>query len=95
MALDKIEIEPWEPEETIGKLWHALAGRIDAPPEHPGASVDLSEVAGRLAVFFRGLGGGCTVEIRAAGGGARPAEGAGRRRSPRPPAARAGFSPSA
>lgn len=64
--MDKIEIEPWEPEETIGKLWHALAGRIDAPPEHPGAAVDLSEVDGRLAVFFRGLGGGCTVEIRAA-----------------------------
>ncbi|MET4101598.1 nitric oxide reductase NorD protein [Roseovarius sp. MBR-78] len=59
-----IDIEPWEPEETIGKLWHAFASRLDAPKAHHGAAVDLSEVSGRLAVFFRGLGGGHSVEIR-------------------------------
>ncbi|SLN37785.1 hypothetical protein ROG8370_01551 [Roseovarius gaetbuli] len=61
----RIELEPWEPEETIGKLWHAFASRLDAPLVHHGAAVDLSEVSGRLAVFFRGLGGAPSVEIRA------------------------------
>ncbi len=59
-----IDIEPWEPEETVGKLWHTFASRLDAPPVHHGAAVDLSEISGRLAVFFRGLGGDPTVEIR-------------------------------
>ncbi|WP_299084433.1 VWA domain-containing protein [uncultured Ruegeria sp.] len=60
----KIDFEPWEPEETIGKLWHTLASRLDAPQVHDGAAVDLSEVAGRLAVLFRGLGGSPGVELR-------------------------------
>ncbi|CUH44965.1 nitric oxide reductase activation protein NorD [Ruegeria atlantica] len=60
----KIDFEPWEPEETIGKLWHTLASRLDAPEVHVGAAVDLSEVAGRLAVLFRGLGGSPGVELR-------------------------------
>jgi len=59
-----IEIEPWEPEETIGKLWHAYASRLDAPSVHDGARVGLSEVGGRLAVLFRGLGGSPAVEIK-------------------------------
>ena len=62
--MTRIDIEPWEPEETIGKLWHAFASRLDAPEAHHGAAVDLSEVSGRLAVFFRGLGGDTSVEIR-------------------------------
>jgi nitric oxide reductase NorD protein len=65
MAVPRIEIEPWEPEETVGKLWHAFASRLDAPQVHHGAAVDLSQVSGRLAVFFRGLGGAHSVEIRA------------------------------
>ncbi|MES0826495.1 nitric oxide reductase activation protein NorD [Ruegeria sp. SCP11] len=60
----RIDFEPWEPEETIGKLWHTLASRLDAPEVHVGAAVDLSEVAGRLAVLFRGLGGSPGVELR-------------------------------
>jgi nitric oxide reductase NorD protein len=64
MAMGKIEIEPWEPEETVGKLWHAFASRLDAPTMHHGAGVDLSEVSGRLAVFFRGMGGAHSVELR-------------------------------
>lgn len=60
----KIDFEPWEPEESIGKLWHNFASRLDAPLAHEGAAVDLSEVGGRLAVFFRGLGGNPSVELR-------------------------------
>lgn len=60
----KIEFEPWEPEETVGKLWHNFASRLDAPLAHEGAAVDLSEVGGRLAVFFRGLGGSPSIELR-------------------------------
>ncbi len=65
--MGRIEIEPWEPEETVGKLWHALASRLDAPEDHQGAAVHLAEVSGRLAVFFRAIGGDPAVEIRAAG----------------------------
>ena len=59
-----IEFEPWEPEETVGKLWHAYASRQDAPSVHDGARVGLAEVGGRLAVLFRGLGGSPAVEIK-------------------------------
>lgn len=62
--MGRIEFEPWEPEESVGKLWHAFASRLDAPLVHDGARVDLSEIGGRLAVFFRGLGGGSAVEIK-------------------------------
>jgi nitric oxide reductase NorD protein len=61
-----IEIAPWEPEESVGKLWHALASRLDAPRVNVGARVDLSEIGGRLAVLFRGLGGNPAVELKAA-----------------------------
>ena len=58
------EIEPWEPEETVGKLWHGWASGFDAVPAHEAARVALTEVAGRLAVLFRGLGGDHSVEFR-------------------------------
>ncbi len=62
--MTKVELDPWEPEETVGKLWHSFASRLDAPIQHQGATVNLSEVDGRLAIFFRGLGGDPSVEIR-------------------------------
>ncbi|UES41746.1 nitric oxide reductase activation protein NorD [Roseibium aggregatum] len=62
--MGKIDIEPWEPEETVGKLWHAFASRLGAPEVHHGAAVGLDEVGGRLAVLFRGLGGAHSVELR-------------------------------
>jgi len=65
--MTKLEIEPWEPEETIGKLWHELASRLDAPDSHDAAHVTLAEVGGRLAVLFRGLGGNPATEIKAVG----------------------------
>ena len=60
-----LDIEPWEPEESIGKIWHVLASRLDAPRDHEDARVALSEVGGRLAVLFRGLGGSPSVELKA------------------------------
>ncbi|WP_415184718.1 nitric oxide reductase activation protein NorD [Phaeovulum sp.] len=62
--MTRIDFEPWEPEETVGKLWHSFASRLDAPLVHDDARVDLSEIGGRLAVFFRGLGGASAVEIK-------------------------------
>lgn len=65
--MNRLDLEPWEPEETIGKLWHAYASRLDAPRVHDGARVDLTQVGGRLAILFRGLGGDPSVEIKAVG----------------------------
>ena len=58
-------LDLFEPEEVVGKAWHRLATRIGAPDAHDDHAVGLDEVAGRLAVFFRGLGGAGEVEIRA------------------------------
>lgn len=60
------EIEPWEPEESVGKLWHAYASQLDAPPDYPEARVVLGDISGRLSVLFRGLGGDPSVELRPA-----------------------------
>ncbi|PIV73743.1 MAG: nitric oxide reductase D protein [Rhodobacteraceae bacterium CG17_big_fil_post_rev_8_21_14_2_50_65_11] len=62
-----LDLEPWEPEESIGILWHAYASRLDAPRVHDEARVDLASVGGRLAILFRGLGGNPSVEIKAVG----------------------------
>lgn len=62
--MSRIDFEPWEPEESVGKLWHAFASRLDGDPIHDGARVSLSQVAGRLAVLFRGLGGDPAVDIK-------------------------------
>lgn len=61
-----LEFEFWEPEETVGKIWHGLAGDLDAQATFEDAAVTLEEMHGRLVVFFRGLGGARDVEIRAA-----------------------------
>lgn len=62
--MSKVDLDPLEPEETVGKLWHSFASRLDAPIQHHDATVNLSEIEGRLAIFFRGLGGDPTVEIK-------------------------------
>lgn len=62
--MSRIDFAPWEPEESVGKLWHAFASRLDGTPVHDGARVLLSQVGGRLAVLFRGLGGDPAVEIK-------------------------------
>jgi len=60
------DFDIFEPEETVGKIWHAYASRLDAPDTHEEAGVDLAEVQGRLGVFFRGLGGAHAAEIKPA-----------------------------
>ena len=59
-----IEIAPWEPEETVGKLWHLIASRMDPPPRFPEAAVRFDDMRGRIAVLFRGLGGASDVELK-------------------------------
>jgi len=63
---EKLEFELWEPEESVGKVWHAFASGLDAPAAFPDEAVTLSAVQGRLAVLFRGLGGAKDVEIKPA-----------------------------
>lgn len=58
-----LEIAPWEPEESVGKLWHLLTRRFDAPA-HDAARVTLAEMRPRLAILFRGLGGDPAVELK-------------------------------
>ncbi|MEP3277409.1 MAG: nitric oxide reductase D protein [Stappiaceae bacterium] len=60
----QLPFEPWEPEETVGKLWHTLATNELTPTHYVDAEVTLAEVSRRLAVYFRGLGGNASVDIR-------------------------------
>jgi nitric oxide reductase NorD protein len=50
-----IEFEPWEPEESVGKLWHSLVDTLDAPGAFEAAAATLEETRGRIGVLFRGL----------------------------------------
>ncbi len=59
-----LDIAPWEPEETVGKLWHLLASRMDPPPRFAEAAVGFDAMRGRAAVLFRGLGGAADVELK-------------------------------
>ncbi|VDC29443.1 nitric oxide reductase activation protein NorD [Pseudogemmobacter humi] len=59
-----LDIAPWEPEESVGKIWHFLASRMDPPVRHTDAAVGFDEMRGRIAVLFRGLGGGADVELK-------------------------------
>lgn len=61
-----IEFEPWEPEESVGKLWHSLVDTLEAPRAFDAAAATLDETRGRLGVLFRGLGGARDVEIKVA-----------------------------
>jgi nitric oxide reductase NorD protein len=61
-----VEFEPWEPEESVGKLWHSLVSGLGAPDVFGDAEVTLDEMRGRLGVLFRGLGGARDVEIKTA-----------------------------
>lgn len=62
----------FEPEETIGRLWHRMVGERASYPRHPDAAVTLESMKPRLSVFFRGLGGDRGVRLAA---GARSASG--------------------
>ena len=62
--MSHIEFEPWEPEESVGKLWHTFVNKLDAPPGFPEATITLDGMRGRLGVLFRGLGGAQDVDIK-------------------------------
>lgn len=55
-----------EPEETIGGLWHRLVGGGSSMAHFPQEAVRFGAVAGRLRVFFHGLGGAAGVDLRPA-----------------------------
>lgn len=52
-----------EPEETVGNLWHDIAGGIGAARSHPEAVVTLAGLRTSLAVLFRAMGGAAGVEL--------------------------------
>ncbi|GJD57702.1 nitric oxide reductase activation protein NorD [Methylobacterium dankookense] len=56
-------MSPFEPEESVGKLWHRLVGGASTYPRHPGATARLDDVRGRLGVMFRALGGDGAIRI--------------------------------
>lgn len=56
----------FEPEESVGKLWHRLVGDGTSVPRFASAAVNFDEVSARLPAFFRGLGGDPSVEVKAA-----------------------------
>ena len=58
----RLSFRPWEPEETVGSLWHAFLDRERGEPGD--GAVALEEMSGRLAILFRGLGGDGAVEIK-------------------------------
>ncbi len=61
-----LSFKPWEPEEAVGSLWHAVLERNKGEAPDDGAGVALDEMSGRLAILFRGLGGAGEVEIKPA-----------------------------
>lgn len=61
-----LDIAPWEPEESVGKVWHALVSRLETDVDHADAAVTLDQARPRLGILFRGLGGARDVAIDAA-----------------------------
>lgn len=55
-----------EPEETIGTLWHRMVGDRWSIAHFPDAAVTFEQVAPRLRVYFRGLGGDRGAELKPA-----------------------------
>lgn len=56
----------FEPEETVGRLWHRLiGGEKHSYPHYPEAAAKLETLRPRLAVFFRALGGDKGVRLAA------------------------------
>ena len=55
-----------EPEESVGTLWHRLIGGGASTPRFPNAAVRFEDISARLSIFFRGIGGDASVEIKSA-----------------------------
>ncbi len=58
-------LNPFEPEETIGELWHRLISAGTGIPAFPDEAVSFETLHKRLGIFFRGLGGDFGVELKA------------------------------
>lgn len=56
----------WEPEETVGSLWHGLVEGAARETGFGEAAVGLDAMRGRMGVLLRGLGDGRAVAIRPA-----------------------------
>ena len=52
-----------EPEETVGNIWHDVAGGMGAAVCYPEVAVSLAEVRISLGILFRALGGQAGVEL--------------------------------
>ena len=81
----------FEPEETVGWIWHRWVGDSTSYKQHPDAAASLAEVQPMLAVMFRALGGDKGVRVVPAGAvshrhrlGLRQRIGVGRERLARP-----------
>ncbi|MEJ1160103.1 nitric oxide reductase activation protein NorD [Prosthecomicrobium sp. N25] len=53
----------FEPEETVGLVWHRLVGGAGSYRRHPAAAVRLEAVRGRLGVMFRAFGGAPALRL--------------------------------
>lgn len=53
----------WEPEETVGEVWHNLVRGVGAEPHFPEASVPFEDARGPAGLLFRALGGPAGVEL--------------------------------
>ena len=58
-------LNPFEPEETVGELWHRLISAGTGIPVFPDAAVHFESLRKRLGIFFRGLGGEFGIELKA------------------------------
>lgn len=56
----------WEPEETVGTLWHRIVTRSPRQVVYPEAAVRLDALQPRIGLLFRALGGMPGTEIVAA-----------------------------
>ena len=57
-------LRPWEPEETVGRLWHHLVGTRDDELTFPEVRVTLEDMRTRMGILLRGMGGNRSVDIR-------------------------------
>ncbi|MEQ1673268.1 MAG: hypothetical protein ABL893_20660, partial [Hyphomicrobium sp.] len=62
--MSALEFEPWEPEESVGKLWHSFVSKLDTANDFHEAAATLDDTRGRIGILFRGLGGALDVEIK-------------------------------
>lgn len=58
-----LKLHPWEPEETVGTLWHRFVTGLSELPTYPDEAVTLADMQRRIATVYRGLGGARGTQI--------------------------------